>query len=145
WNAGFPDEDLSPFSKVTRFGWPGADNSNHFFTVEDLFDKSKVNTIPNSSNAFPDRLSLAGRMRSSYDTSRLYRLLSQLGTDSEPEPPDKMNLNWDNLVQSTNGMISATNFIPWRPLDFFTNAAIRLLTSAGYAVGSNGPRPFTAW
>src|SRR5262249_43218682 len=104
WKPGPLDEDSSPFSKVTRFGWPGCDNSNHFFTVEDLFDKSKVNTIPNSANAFPDRLSLAGRMRSSYDTSTFYRLLSQLGTDSAPEPADKMNLNYDNLVQSTNGV-----------------------------------------
>ena len=40
-----------------------------------------------------------------------------------------MNLNYDNLVQSNavNGARSATNFFAWRPVDFFTNAADRLL------------------
>ena len=45
-----------------------------------------------------------------------------------------MNLNYDNLVQSNSitGVRSVTNFIPWRPIDFFTNAADRLLANYGY-------------
>ncbi len=44
-----------------------------------------------------------------------------------------MNLNYDNLdrgfngVLNTNGTASATNFVPWTPLGFFTNAADRML------------------
>ena len=60
------------------------------------------------------------------------RLLSQLGTDSAPEPPGKLNLNYDNKVQrNVRGIISATNFFAWKPVDFFTNAANMLLTNAG--------------
>ena len=49
----------------------------------------------------------------------------QLGTESDPES-GKMNLNYDNLTV-TNGSASATNFLPWTPLGFFTNAADRML------------------
>ena len=44
-----------------------------------------------------------------------------------------MNLNYCNV--DTNGYVvpnMATNFIPWTPIQFFTNAAIRLLADAGY-------------
>jgi hypothetical protein len=63
-----------------------------------------------------------------------------LGTDSEPEPPGKMNLNYDNLVQRNpvTGAASVTNFYAWRPIDFFTNAANRLLWANTEAwAGSN--------
>jgi hypothetical protein len=44
-----------------------------------------------------------------------------------------MNLNYDNLVyRNPLGVASATNFVNWRPVDFFTNAANRLLKNAGY-------------
>jgi len=38
-----------------------------------------------------------------------------------------MNLNYDNLDVYTNGVAASTNFFPWQPLAFFTNAADRLL------------------
>ncbi len=106
--------------------WPGADSTNHFFSSQDLFDPNKGS--PN----FVTRLNNAGQGRSSYDQYTFYRLLSQLTTDSAPEPAGKMSLNYDNLVQRNpvSGVISATNFIPWRPIDFFTNAANRMLQSA---------------
>jgi hypothetical protein len=111
--------------------WAGADNTNHFFTPSDLFDPAK------SSPAFTNRLALAtsgngAANPSTYDRYTYYRLLSQLGTDSSPES-GKMNLNYDNLdpgfngVLNTNGTASATNFIPWTPLGFFTIAADRML------------------
>ena len=78
---------------------------------------------------------IAGTNTDSYNRYTFYRLLSELGTDTAADAPgDKMNLNYDNLVQ-TNRMTyvrSTTNFIPWRPIDFFTNAASRLLANAGY-------------
>src|SRR5207237_5951153 len=81
---------------------------------------------------FVTRLGLkkpAGMNVSSYDRYTFYRLASQLGTDSVPEPPGKMNVNYDNLVQSNQftGAKGATNFLAWRPIDFFTNAADRML------------------
>src|SRR6185503_10745125 len=87
---------------------------------------NKVSTL------FRNRLLNASTNNSSYNEYTYYRLLSQLTTDSAPEPPGKMNLNYDNLVQRNpvSGAISATNFIPWRPIDFFTNAANRMLLSS---------------
>jgi hypothetical protein len=120
-----------------KFPWIGADNTNHFFTTQELFDKTKTE-LPGVAYTFPtftDRLLQAGtNTLSSYDRYTFYRLLSVLGTDSAPEPPGKMNLNYDNLVQGNKftSLKSATNFIPWRPIDFFTNAADRLLTNAGF-------------
>src|SRR5262249_54439677 len=67
-----------------------------------------------------------------YDRYTFYRLLSQLGTDTAPEPR-KINLNYDNLAQTNaQGLASATNFFPWKPMDFFTNTANELLTNAGF-------------
>src|SRR6185503_14851039 len=98
----------------------------HYFTTQDFFDPNKT------SPAFTNRLLTAGRSKSSSDQYTFYNLLAQLTTDSAPEPAGKMNLNYDNLVQSNaiSGVISATNFIAWRPIDFFTNAANRMLQSA---------------
>ncbi|MGD0207201.1 MAG: hypothetical protein ABSC89_06315 [Verrucomicrobiota bacterium] len=107
--------------------WAGADNTNHFFTHQELFDptKTEINVTP---PGFVERLHQAGTNVSTYDRYTFYRLLSQLGTDSTPES-GKMNLNYDNLVQTNpiSGAISETNFYQWTPLTFFTNAADRLL------------------
>ena len=110
--------------------WVGADNTNHWFTPDDLFDPTK------SSAGFTGRLLNAGNGVSTYDRYTFYRLLAQSGTDTAPES-GKMNLNYDNLdpyvfvgnvaVYSTNGVAAITNFVPWQPLAFFTNAADRLL------------------
>ncbi|MBG89040.1 MAG: hypothetical protein CMO80_19355 [Verrucomicrobiales bacterium] len=64
-----------------------------------------------------------------------YRLMSQLGTDSEPEN-GRMNLNFDNI--STNGnFVSPDNseiqdgpFKSWSALRFFTNVAQSLLDAS---------------
>ncbi len=110
---------------VPRRRWPGADNPQHFFNAQELFDTNKVAT------PFVNRLRLAGAANSTYDRYTYYRLLSQLATDSPAEPPQKMNLNYDNLVRvNAAGVASATNFYNWRPLDFFTNAADLMLRSA---------------
>ena len=124
--------------------WSGSDNPQHYFTLQELFDPNKTSGGAAAPNNFPSRLAQAGSsVTNSYDRSTFYRLMSQLGTDSAPDPADKMNLNYDNLVQANaQGIRSATNFIPWRPVDFFTNAAIRLLMNAGYTVGSTNPGRF---
>jgi hypothetical protein len=109
--------------------WMGADNTNRFFTTQELFDTSKVSVN------FSNRLWTAGTNSDSYNRYTFYRLLSQLGTDTTSDSPrGKINLNYDNKVQSNRftGLISATNFLGWRAVDFFTNTAQRLIENAGY-------------
>ncbi|HEY5504567.1 MAG TPA: hypothetical protein VIK28_05360, partial [Sedimentisphaerales bacterium] len=101
-NADFVGED-------TSLHWAGADNTNHFFTHQELFDPAKTE-IGVTPPGFVEHLQQAGTNVSTYDRYTFYRLLSQLGTDSSPES-GKMNLNYDNLDPYTNGVASSTNFI----------------------------------
>ena len=128
----FPDNPALP--------WAGADNANHFFDVTaDLFDTTKTEsgvTPP----GFTDRLlnagtnTFGGSTVSTYDRYTLYRLLSQLGTDSSAES-GKININYDNLdpyIYTSGGITytnapSETNFLSWTPLGFFSSAADRML------------------
>ncbi len=131
------NEDYWVFQN-TKYPWAGADNTNHFFDLpSDLFDPVKttygVSTgFITGGNDFPTRLSNAGTTNTTYDRYTFYRMLSQLGTDSSPETGPSntalMNLNYDNLdYDYTNNSASQTNFIPWTPIAFFTNAADRML------------------
>ncbi len=122
----FPDPATDNDGARTRFAWPGSETPNHYYTPQDFFDATKT------SLDFSNRLASAGSKTNSYDRYTFYRMLSQLGTDSDPEPPGKMNLNYDNLVQKNpvTGVVSATNFYPWTATAFFTNAADRLLKQA---------------
>ncbi len=121
--------------------WAGADNTNHFFTHQELFDPTKAGTGVSPANIalgldFPNHLFQTGTNISTYDRYTYYRMLSQLGTDSTPDD-GKMNLNYSNALVlydsygvATNYSIipgAETNFVSWRPLDFFTVAADRLL------------------
>ncbi len=80
---------------------------------------------------FVKRLSNAGTENgvvnpSTYDRYTFYRMLAQMGTDSDPDD-GKMNLNYQNIV---NGVVvpgMETNCLVWTPLDFFTSAADRML------------------
>jgi hypothetical protein len=105
--------------------WPGADNTNHYFALaSDLFDTTKVQ---NGIGAFINRLQFASTNVSTYDRYTFYRLLAQLGTDSAPEA-GKLNVNYVNVDNGGNTVPDMqTNFIPWQPLQFFTNAADRML------------------
>jgi hypothetical protein len=119
------DETLPGNQDVVTRPWAGADNPNHFFTLGDYFDRSKtqVGVVPPGAPGFSDRLQWAGGSNDSYNATTFYRMLSQLGTDSQDEP-NKINVNWKNIDANGNvvpGM--ETNLIPWTPLDFFTNAA----------------------
>jgi hypothetical protein len=108
------------------WSWAGADNTNHYFKPEELFNTNETagfgSDLLNAGTSF-----FGGTTASTYDRYTFYRMLSQLGTDTTPES-GKMNLNYDNLVQaSPNGVVSETNFYNWQPLAFFTNAADRML------------------
>jgi hypothetical protein len=112
---------LPPENDVATLSWAGADNTNQFFDMQELFNPNE--SLPD----FTNRLLNAGNGVSTYDRYTFYRLMSQMGVDSAPEQ-DKMNLNYDNLdVDPATGTASATNFVPWTALGFFTNAADRML------------------
>jgi hypothetical protein len=113
--------------------WAGADNTNQYFDMQELFDATKTAQGVTAAalaagNDFPDHLLNAGRNVSTYDRYTYYRLLSQMGVDSAPAQ-NKLNLNYVNVDASGNvvpGM--ETNLIPWaNALQFFTNAADRML------------------
>ena len=119
--------------------WAGADNTNHYFTHQELFNPNE------SSFDFTSRLSSAGTNVSTYDRYTFYRLLSQLGTDSTPES-GKMNLNFVNV--DVNGNVVSgmeTNFISWtNSVQFFTNAADRLLRAYTTQWRNGNPTNFAA-
>ena len=112
--------------------WAGADNTNHFFDLTaDLFDPAKTAVGVSAANVnvgndFAGRLLAAGARADAYDRYTFYRMLAQLGTDTTPQS-GLMNLNYDNLDPAANGVASETNFLSWQPLDFFMNAADRML------------------
>jgi hypothetical protein len=128
--------------------WAGSDNTNYFFDLtKDLFDTTKI-----APTNFINHLQQAGNGVSTYDRYTFYRLLAQLGTDSTPES-GKMNLNYDNLdpyipVVGVTNSPSATNFLAWTPLGFFTNAADRMLklyTANWLAAGTNTVNDFNSF
>ena len=105
--------------------WLGANNTNHYFTPQELFNTAETagfgaHLLNAGTNFF------GGTVNSTYDRYTYYRMLSQIGTESAPES-GKMNINYNNLDPGINGVASATNFMAWTPLGFFTNAADRML------------------
>jgi len=118
-----------PADNDITISWAGSDNTNHYFSVQELFDPTKTSPV------FVNRLNIAGTNLSTYDQYTYYRMLAQLGTASTGEDPDKMNLNYVNV-----GGLSATNYLRWtnsavsayfggvsNSVVFFTNAVDRLL------------------
>jgi hypothetical protein len=135
--------DVFPFADNPSLPWAGADNTNHFFTPEELFDPNKtaigVPTVQIAAgNDFTGRLLAAGSITNldTYDRYTFYRLLAQLGTDTAPES-GMINLNYSNAVVNYNafGVMTniaiipgaETNLVPWTAANFFTVAADRML------------------
>jgi hypothetical protein len=127
----YSDGPLMTGLKLTNNGdtlsrpWSGADNTNGYSSIQELFDRNK--TSPNV--IFP--LLTASARTSTYDRNTLYRLMAQMGTDSLPANRGKLNLNYDNVNPVTRVIDPAltTNFVPWTTLRFFTNAADLMLRS----------------
>ena len=114
--------------------WPGGFSTNHYFSTQDLFDRTKTaRGVAASVVSFSDRLTSAGQdTRNSYNQNTFYRLLSQLGTDSDPVQ-NKIHLNYRNMDPYGNiSMGLVTNYQSWAPVQFFTNVANRMLAQAGY-------------
>jgi hypothetical protein len=123
----------------TGFHWSGAGNPQHVFTTQDFF--SPALPAPSAVNSFTNRLAAAGQGPqlavgdTNFNRYTYYRMLSQMGMESAPEPATKLNLNYKNVDGH-----SATNFESWaedpnkpstwtNALEFFTNAANLLFTT----------------
>ncbi|HEV2327745.1 MAG TPA: pilus assembly PilX N-terminal domain-containing protein [Verrucomicrobiae bacterium] len=137
-----------------NYSWVGAPNTNNFFTPDDLFDTNKTaNFGIHLQNAGVNLLNADGNSGSpatvsTYDRYTFYRMLGQLGTDTQPAS-GKINLNYQNALLTydftkadiakygpviTNVAANIaivpnmeTNFQSWSPHDFFTAAADKLL------------------
>ena len=123
--------DTNFFNFNAAAPWPGANNPNNFFSSpSELFDTNR------SSIPFVTSLIDVGSSNATYDRYTFYRLLSQLGTDSQPES-GRLNVNYSNAVVGCdfNGVMTnfsfvpglETNCLPWQPQTFFTAAANLLL------------------
>ncbi|HTV38937.1 MAG TPA: hypothetical protein VMF08_00065 [Candidatus Sulfotelmatobacter sp.] len=139
------DINYSPYNYAADF-WVGADNTNNFFTPDDLFNTNKTAgfgiRLQNAGVNVLNADGTAGTTVSTYDRYTFYRMLAQLGTDTAPAQ-GKINLNYQNAVVNYDfnsadvpGTVATnisiipnyeTNFISWQPQDFFTAAANQLL------------------
>ena len=86
-SSGFA-QDPDAAKNTTRHAWSGADNPNHFYTTQELFNESE--TAPFTSAAslptiptFTKRLLTLSTNLDSYNRNTFYRLLSR----SAPTPP----------------------------------------------------------
>ena len=112
--------------------WPGAKSSSNYFTPSDFFNPKKTSV------GFVTRLNDAVNQ----DGSVFYRMLSQLTTDSAPEPTGKINLNYDTTLGKT-----ATDFVSWdaqavvpAPPDAAAQGSVRFFTNVAaqlFALQSN--------
>ncbi len=103
--------------------WAGSDNTNGYYSPQELFDSTKTAPSGTLNVNLSTRLLSAGT-NYLYTSNRFAfsRLLAQMGTDSLPTPRNKLNLNYDSINHDP------TNFVSWtNGLSFFTNAADRLL------------------
>jgi hypothetical protein len=140
----------------TTFPWSGADNTNHFFDMQELFNttETSVGTAPAAPNVTTRLLAAGGSPffpNSTYNRYTYYRLLSQMGVESAPEQ-DKINLNYSNAAAyfDANGVVTnitffpgvETNFTPWTPLPFFTIAADKMLREYSQEWQTENPSNF---
>ncbi|MCS1409874.1 MAG: hypothetical protein M2R45_03060 [Verrucomicrobia subdivision 3 bacterium] len=138
-----PGDNDSP----TNIYW-GSDLPHAYYDVQELFNLTNVANVSRR-RAFISRLRQGGRRQSTYDRYTVYRLLSQIGVDSEVDeqatlmtlaslddgPParkqrkiPKLHLNYANLSTNDNQTIKQpTQFEEWDPSMFFLEAGRRLL------------------
>jgi hypothetical protein len=133
-----------------NYYWVGAENTNNFFTPDDLFNtNATANFGIHLQNAGVNTVTAGGTTGtavSTYDRYTFYRMLSQLGTDTQPAS-GKVNLNYRNAIVNYDtadqvpygaaaGNVALnitivpnleTNFQIWNPQDFFTVAANQML------------------
>jgi hypothetical protein len=118
--------------------WAGSENTNAYFDLQEVFALGRQ-TRGGFSN-FLHRLTSVSTNFGTYDRYTVYRLLGQMGSDSLPATAGRMNLNFTNDLSTPaapfgDGVLGVTNLVSWRPAQFFTNAAERLLRAHGFAFG----------
>ncbi len=105
-----------------KIPWSGTDNTNHYFSHQDLFDPTKTE-IGVVAPGFVERLQQAGTSNDTYNAYTYYRMLAQLGTDSAADQ-GKININYKNTDNGGSVIPGLeTNLNNWTAIDFFTNAA----------------------
>ena len=106
--------------------WPGSDSYKPYSEIQDLFrlttTVSGFNQRINGSVLSPPSTPVMA-----YNRYTFYRLLSQMGVDSEPVLKDKIHINFAGSVDPNTGTIPG--YFPWNAGVFFTNTADRLLRS----------------
>ncbi len=126
------------FNYPSATPWAGGNNTNNYFTPDDLFNtNATANFGIHLQNAGVNQFDgVAGTAVSTYDRYTFYRLLSQIGTDSQPES-GQININYSNVrvdydiggVPTSFTVIpgAETNYVAWNPTDFFLAAADKML------------------
>jgi len=99
--------------------WPGSDNPNTYFELNDLFDTNRVPA------GWLTRLRTVQQGEASYDRYTYYRMLDQIGTDSSPTSAGRIHLNYDNQWP-----YHETNMVAWTPERFFVATASRLIEAS---------------
>jgi hypothetical protein len=123
-----PDDDNAVPFKVSR--WPGADTTNHFFHIQELFDYARGGQSNKVTYSFFEGLTntLAGQPNG----SAYYRMMAQLGTQTGSDFENRIHLNFaDQHADLPGTNYSVTNFVAWDAspelaMSFFTNVAQRI-------------------
>ncbi|MFN0068216.1 MAG: hypothetical protein ACKVYV_11325 [Limisphaerales bacterium] len=129
--------------------WSGDDSPAGFHDIQELFNVTDNPSGAAQSFAQLLRRSGEGVRRGTYNYHTFYRLLAQLGTDSTLGNRGRLHLNYDNrldLLPPELGLIPddsvgrhATNFFPWQPLAFYTNAADLMVRASFHGLDSRSP------
>jgi len=138
-NPTLDSEDGLRVDPVTA-PWPGAENPRRFTDVQQLLSFQPYAERPQRANNFVSRLRQAMNARpksmytrkrlDSYDRRTYYRLLSQMGVDSEPALRGKLNINYAN--DWFTGHNTQTNWTA----DEFINRAAHAMLRAGLVTRS---------
>jgi hypothetical protein len=137
------DTNFYNYGNPSTLPWLGAPLPNDYFS-----SPSELFNVSRSDMDFVTNLYSVGTNYSTYDRYTFYRMLGQLGTDTQPAS-GKINVNYQNalvnydtnnrdigtygtvitnIVQSITIVPNMeTNFESWSPHDFFTAAADKLL------------------
>ncbi|MBI5775570.1 MAG: hypothetical protein HZA89_17770 [Verrucomicrobia bacterium] len=139
-------------------GWPGSfafstANLTPYYDVQELFTtvppaqepaypwgSRKYETVRNALVSLGRTNYPPATTNSTYDRYTVYRMLDQLGVSSEL-PAGRMNINFSNITAG-GSVVSPAALVAWEPVQFFTNAAHRLLRQ--YYPTNNHPDSYDA-
>ncbi|HJO08938.1 MAG TPA: hypothetical protein QGH16_03755 [Verrucomicrobiota bacterium] len=124
--------------------WPGAENPRRFTDVQQLLTFQPYAEQPKRANNFVSRLRQAMNARpkligtrpelNSYKRRTYYRLLSQMGVDSEPALRGKLNINHAN-----DWFTGHNTHINWTADEFINRAAHAMLRASVVTRSATNP------